>query len=1028
MKLLFNCLLIVIATTVTPNRSDAAEITPQELEFFENRIRPVLAESCYDCHNSLKQKKGGLALDHRSAVLAGGDSGQVIVPGHPEKSLLIQAIRHMKGVEKMPRKSPKLVDEVIADFEEWVRLGAPDSRKTQPTLESLADVKRSWESVRDERKKWWSFQDIKKHRSPAVEDEAWQNTPIDAFIYDSLKEQGLDPSAQADRHTLIRRVSLILTGLPPTMEDVERFVKDSGPDAYERVVDRLLNSTHYGERWARYWMDWYRFSESHGSEGDPRIVYAPIYRNYLIRALNQDIPYNQLLKEHLAGDLIEEPRINHAKGINESAIGTAHLRMNPYGYGVVDAYAEQITFTDNQIDVISKAGMALTVSCARCHDHKFDPISQKDYYRFFGVMISNRPSNIIVDTQEKQDRNKNEIKAVKLKIKQALSEHWLRQLDGFEARLNRPSFKKPPENTHALSAWYQMKKHGDTKFEAFWKNQKKQTRAKLERNQKAVASAASYFDLRKPDTFADFFKTGNGSHGRISPAGSYALHKGGTNVIRGIYPQGIYSHLISDKHAALIGSPRFTVKGNNLFVRSAGEGAQRRYAVRHYPFGGLLHDNHTLSNRQSRWHNSRKLNIWMDDKIHYELKTAKDIISRPGDERSWWGVSEILVGEEAPVNIGVPLNLLAAEATNITNKEQLLDVYRQTLATIIRKWPTDKLSDIEAEFLDTIVFHNVIENQLDQLPAPLKSLIADFRKLEEAIPVPTRAPGVYEADVIDQELLVRGDLNQETDPVARRFLEIFGKRHYSKENSGRLELADDLISDKNPLTSRVLVNRLWNYSFGQGIVASTDNFGRMGRKPSHPELLDYLALYLQDNTWSIKKTIRLMVTSRAFKAQSQSTASTKEKDPANRYHSFYTPRRLDAEAIHDSLYFVAGKNRRAVYDKVIRNNLNPFLSTFNRPVPVTSVSRRPNNNVPAQALTMMNGLTEELSPAVLSRLPEQASRRENLEALFMHCYSRKITESDIILCDAFLGDEPDRESWRRLIAALLNSKEFIYVL
>ena len=999
-------------------------ITEAQREFFEKKIRPVLAEQCYDCHNSNNKKKGGLALDWSQPLRKGGDSGEVIIPGDPNESLLIQSIRHQADVEDMPDKAPKLVDSVIADFTKWVSMGAPDPRHTQPTSTSLEKEVRSWDDVRNDRKKWWSFQPITSPEPPKVNKADWSYNPIDAFVYDRLKQQELLPSDLADSHTLLRRVSLVLTGLPPSPDDVATFTSNKDPKRYEKYVDTLLGSKAYAERWARHWMDWYRYSESHGSEGDPRIAFAQQYRDYLIRALEQDVPYDQLMIEHLAGDLLAKPRLNHETHINESAIGPAHLRMNPFGYGVVDAYQELVAFTDNQVDVVSKATMALTVSCARCHDHKFDPVSQKDYTRFYGVMISNRPATIVVDSQEKQRRHQDAIKQLKPQIKKAFTTYWLSQMESLEDRLEKVKSTKKQHDSDALTPWLRMKEKGPKEFESYWKELQGHVKRVKAHNKKVKEGAVAYYDLRDPKVVATFFKTGNGSHLSPQPAGSFALRGEGENVFQGVYPAGVYSHLISTKHAAVMGSPRMTAAANNLWVRAAGSKANRRYAVRHYPFGGLLHDNHRLDQPVPVWQGSRKMDIWQGEKIHYEFRTARDVINQEGDERSWWGVSEILMGPEAPQSMGAPLSLWVA--TPPVDQASLLEGYETTIQSILNKWMAGTVSDEESEFLGQLLQRNVLNHDMKQLPENVVALVEQYRRLENEIPVPTRAPGVYEADPVDAPFLNRGDHQSEGEAVPRQFLEIFANKPYNK-NSGRLELAQDITSDNNPLTRRVLVNRLWNYVFGAGLVTTTDNFGRMGGQPSHPELLDFLANDFKRNGWSLKKSLKLMVTSHSFKLSSQSNAAAKELDPDNKYLSFFKPRRLDAEAIYDSLHFVAGQNKRAIYDSVIRNRLHPFLTAFNRPVPVTTVSRRPSDNVPAQALSMMNGLAEDLTGHLLNRVDTEREVDVVLRELFVTLYAREATASERMLCGNFLGDNPDTEDWRRLITTLFNSKELIYV-
>ncbi|HAV62362.1 MAG TPA: hypothetical protein DCY13_08370, partial [Verrucomicrobiales bacterium] len=359
--------LALIACCAGPLTLSAS--TARQLEFFESRIRPVLVQECYECHRSEGKRKGGLALDHREALRRGGDSGPAIVPGNPDGSLLLKAIRHENEDLQMPKSGAKLGDAAIADFAEWIRSGAADPRDHPPTEEEIARDS-DWPAVRERRKLWWSFQPIQAHEPPPAAAGASRH-PVDRFINARLQEQGLPAAPPASREVLIRRLSYQLRGLPPTPEEIATFVADTDPAAYEKLVDRYLASPQFGERWARHWMDWLRYAESHGSEGDPMIPYAWRYRDYLIRALNADVPYDQLVKEHLAGDLLPAPRLNGELGLNESAIGPAHLRMVFHGFAPTDALDELVRFTDDQINVVSKAFLGLTVSCARCHDHKF---------------------------------------------------------------------------------------------------------------------------------------------------------------------------------------------------------------------------------------------------------------------------------------------------------------------------------------------------------------------------------------------------------------------------------------------------------------------------------------------------------------------------------------------------------------------------------------------------------------------------------------------------------------------------------
>ena len=310
--------LAIIGTLVVPLRGVFAE-DAAKVELFESRIRPVLIDQCYSCHNSGDTAEGGLAVDHRAAILKGGDSGAALVPGSAKESLLLQVIRHEVDGMRMPQDAPQLDADVIADFEQWIADGAVDPRDKPPSSAELSRLM-SWDGMRDRRMRWWSFQPISDPPPPDVEDERWSEHSIDRFIWTKMTAADLAPSPLADHRTLIRRLTFALTGLPPTPDQIERFIADESADAYARLVDELLASEHFGERWARHWMDWMRYAETHGSEGDPAIPHAWRYRDYLIRALNADVPYDRLVREHIAGDLLPDPRINDEWGINESML------------------------------------------------------------------------------------------------------------------------------------------------------------------------------------------------------------------------------------------------------------------------------------------------------------------------------------------------------------------------------------------------------------------------------------------------------------------------------------------------------------------------------------------------------------------------------------------------------------------------------------------------------------------------------------------------------------------------------------
>ena len=1010
--------------------ADAKQLSTTQIEFFENKIRPILAENCYDCHNSVDKKKGDMALDYRAALL----EADIIVPGKPAESLLIKAIRHAEDVEPMPSKSPKLANAIVENFEEWIRMGAPDPRLKKPTKEGLKSEV-NWEMVREKRKEWWSFQPIKKTTPPEASHPEWNRSAIDQFVYAKLKANGLQPESAASAHTLVRRLHLILTGLPPKPEVVDAFVADPSEAAYEKLVDQLIASKHYGERWGRYWMDWFRYAESYGSEGDPDVPYATQYRDYVIRAINADVPYDQLIHEHLAGDLLEKPRINQKLGLNESAIGPAHLRMVPHGFGVTNAYDEQITFTDNQVDVVSKAILGVTVSCARCHNHKFDPISQKDFYKFYGIMVSSRPAVVNIDSPELQELHKKEITTLKQKLRKQFGMHWLSQIDATIAKLENAKLEKVTDKD-PLGAWAKLKnaKPGSvaTQLQAMRKDYEEGTA----QNEKVKAAATFYADLRDQASYDKWFKSGNGLGSEVSPAGSFALAADGDKALTGIYPAGVYSHLISDKHNGFLNSVFHLAKGERNSIRAIGTGSIARFAMRSYALShGGLHPAARLKPKMN-WVSLKKYKYWNGEKGYYQINTGADSTYKGdgGPERSWFGVFEVYAGNDSMLELGAPIVALPGKLDAITDREALLDYYRKSLKAAVTNWFSGSLSDDQAQLIHAFVSRGLLPNEISELPPHLKAGIENYRKLEAAIRKPVRSVGVVEAEPWDQPLLDRGDYKKEKEPVERGFLEVFPSKPY-KSGSGRRQLAGDMIHQQNTLTPRVIVNRLWHHTFGRGIVASADNFGRLGKEPTHPELLDYLASDLRDNAWSMKHTIKQLVMSRTFRSASSASESSAQKDPSNLYLAYYTPRRLDAEAILDTIRFVAGNGieQRAVYTRAKRNALNPFLKTFNYPIPISTVGVRNLTNVPAQALTLMNGQITKQSAIQWSQrlmgIPQLKTDEERIQAIFKQAYSREARPEELAACLSYLaGDAVDADDpLFQITHAILNSKELIYV-
>jgi hypothetical protein len=924
-----------------------AALTPQQLDFFESRIRPILAQECYECHSTATKQKGGLVLDSRPGWQAGGDSGDVIKPGDPKNSLLFQTLRHEHEDLKMPKNGAKLGAKALADFEQWIREGAPDPRDTPPSKAQI-EKETAWSATLARRKnEWWAFQPIRASSSKSQVSGSSQHetlnlkpetASIDSFIDAELKKQNIPAAPPADPATLARRISYILTGLPPSDSSDKSDPSDQ--------INALLNSPAYGEKWARHFMDWVRYAESYGSEGDPQIPYAYQYRDYLIRAFNDDVPYPQLVKEAIAGDLLPKPRLKN--GLNESAIGIAQLRMVLHGFSPVDSLDEMVTFTDNQIDTVTKAFQALTVSCARCHNHKFDAISQADFYALYGIFTSTHPAVIDVNAPGTGDAIRAELKQLKTQIKTTLIADWLK------SNPPAPTQTDPPRDSPGLGK-FEWLTQGMTKTEA----------------------------------------------------GEFAITEEGMRI----YPGGYFSDLISSIDRAVLYSKRFENPGGSVWFRTAGNGGVKaKYVVQNYPRTGTIHKAAELKDTKDEQLNWRSLDLdfWKGDEIFLQITTAADLPAEFKDGRSWFGLTDVAMTKDKTP----PVSPKASTAS----PHQL-----------ITAWQNDTLSDAQAEALNQLIQSSKLSTKV------ANALLKRYRDLEAKLPAPTRAPGVIEADAKDAALFVRGDHKQPAEIIPRRFLDALDPTPFATKQSGRLELAGRMADMKtNPLTARVIVNRLWHHIFGRGIVATTDNFGKLGDLPTHPELLDFLAQRFIDSGGSIKEMVKLMVSSKAFQRSSQFSVLSSQLDPENKLLSHWSMRRLEAEAIRDSIVTLSGKldttlygesvgsgePRRSIYVKVIRNALDPFLTTFDLPVPFSARGKRDTTNVPAQSLTLLNDskvIDWSRSWALRSA---DAKDEVRIRQMFRQAYSRDASDDEVKQSLAYLAtlQQESSEQARELAA------------
>ena len=1110
--------------------------TPGQLEFFEKEIRPLLVDHCYPCHSSQAASPfAGLRLDSRQAALEGGQSGPAVVSGKPEESLLIQRIQ---GKPVLMPPGGALTQGRIDALTRWVEMGVPWTPDGAIELASASDFDL------DERKRsHWAWQPVRSSSPPTVRNQQWPRGAIDTFLLARLEENGLEPAPPVDRNTLIRRLSFDLRGLPPLPGEIQAFVADSSPGAYERLVGSLLDSPHFGERWARHWMDLVRYSESHGSEGDPDTPFAWRYRDYLIRAFNQDVPYDQLIREHLAGDLLANPRIDEALGINESLLATAHFRLVEHGYQPVDPWEDRIKWTDNQIDVVSKAFQGLTVTCARCHDHKFDAISQRDYYALFGTFYGARPTQRAIDIPERLNTNREQLLELKQQIRAGIAEAWLQEArslaDQFPeakpaggreneapcAPENTPD--KPGESdsekvlekgaqteeagstsspvelsaTEALSAalqkarcepdsplhaWIELGDKRGSRFRKGWRKLIEESQsASRERETFNSANFSTDWDLTGPD-YEDWIGHGVGASSGASKPGEFSLSSEGQRVLEGIYPAGVYTHLLSTKHSAVIQSPRFRIDTDNVSLRVLGGGlSSAQLIVENYavPRGGIYHMRYSPKTDRMTWFRWDTA-YWKGFTGYIELATRGDVTNPKSAKteaetdpaRSAMGASHIVFHnlKELPHETSTPL-LHLLQDSNPGSAGELAQLISDKLLEAIESWRDGTLSENQAEYLDYFVRSDLLARSRVRLQS-IHPLLAEYRALESEVPVPRRAPGVIEESAPDHPLLRRGNHKDPKDPVPRRYLTVLGGRPYLDPRSVRLRLAEEITSPDNPLTARVIVNRTWRYLFGYGLVRTTDNFGKLGEKPTHPELLDHLADRFVKSGYSIKAMVRLLATSKAYRMSSQASLEAQRLDPSNKLHQHANLRRLDAEEIRDSLlrisgrleaspygpsipvYHIIGKSkskglrgavgpldgagRRSIYQEIRRNFHNPFLEAFDLPKPASTRGQRDITNVPSQSLTLLN------SPFVIGQSAEWGkhlaagesnSVESRIEHMFFKALGRRPSKSERERTAGYLSsliqeyETPeyqilaDARLWQDLAHAIFNLKQFIYI-
>ncbi len=859
-------------------------LAADERERFEMEVRPLLAKNCWACHRDTAM--GGLRLDALEPILKGGKSGPAIVAGQPDESLLIQAITHKHERLRMP-PAGKLDSEQIDVLTDWVKRGAywpPADKTTVPKTSEYV--------ITPEQRAFWAFQPIAKPEPPAGSDPRWASTPIDRFVIARLNKEGLRPVARADKRTLIRRATFDLIGLPPTPEEVDAFLNDKSADSFAKVVDRLLSSPHYGERWGRFWLDVARYADDHfNSTQDEPYPNSFRYRNWVIRAFNEDMPYNVFVKAQLAGDQIPS---------------SDPLKYTP-GLGF---YALSPEMQDDRVETTSKGFLGLTVACAQCHDHKFDPIPAKDFYSLQGVFAGTKLDEL------------------------------------------------PLASKDVVEAWSQQKKRVD----------------------------------KQRELVTNFYAAQREQLGQI---------------------------LASQTAQFMLGSRKL----------ASTEGLDAETLERWTKYLGESRKDHSFL---KKWFELISRNASADEFRKAAEEFQELVIAVNEDKKQ--------VDEKNKITLGLnPDRSKVAGASLVSLERDKYVLWRD----LFEKSSKDASGFFKSN--DGVYYYSKgkIERFLEGAwKRYLENQARELARLEKELPdkYPFLQVIADQEKPADMHVLIRGDRNNPGEIAPRRFLAILanGERKPFTHGSGRLDLAEAIVDPRNPLTARVMVNRIWQNHFGRGIVASTSNFGQMGERPTHPELLDYLASRFIESGWSMKAMHREIMLSETYALSAAGDPANDAKDPENRLLWRAGRRRLDIESLRDAILFASGtldttpaekaikfdeKNtRRTVYGFVSRRKLDGTLGLFDFPNPNNTAEGRNTTNVPLQRLFFMNSpFIDHQAEALAKRFTGDDQSR--ISRMYRTLYGRDPDTDELRMGLDFVK----QNSWTNYAQVLLASNEFLFI-
>ncbi len=1032
------------AEPVAPSADDAA--------FFETKVRPLLVTHCSECHSAATgEPEGGLSFDSRADFLA---AAGVAVAGQPDQSMLVQAVRYDGDLQMPP--AGRLPATAIATLEEWVRRGLPWPDDGKAAAQSGFDLDAR-------RAEHWCWQVPVAAEPPTVAAAAWCRGDVDRFVLARLEKAGLAPAPAASPRALVRRAAEVLTGLPPDPADVERVASDPDPAAFDHYVDTLLASPHYGERFARHWLDIVRYAETRGHEFDFPIPNAWRYRDWVVRALNADLPYDRFVVEQVAGDLVQPPRVDGA-GAEESVLGTGFWFLGEEVHSPVDIQQDEADRIDNRVDTFGKAFLGLPLGCARCHDHKFDAISAADYYALAGTVLSASYRQVPFES---------------LPVNRGVAERLAAADAGDRQRLL-------PRVGSVVAA----RPEGEV----------------LGRVRARLATATDNAPPAADEVVIADYTGGNGGPGIISDGVAWRSLPAGQPLPRGdsrgvallphgvVHSDAVWARTTSagerdpgalgglDRAGRVLRTPKVWLTQGVLWHRVRGHVQIFACVDGHVMVLGPLYGNTvTTVDTQGQWRWVRQdLHSGIDWTRGHLVHVEYAAVAGPVD------VAEVVAAAAEPRRADPLATAVAARTEPGSDGDRAIaGLVAEAVAACGADSAAVSAPAPHLAALVNLVVEDPATDWTGGAAAALAHEVATVAAGRATLAAPARltsaiAPAMLDGNGIDQAILLKGSAARRGAVVPRRFLEAIDGRDqpaFPAVTSGRMELARRLVDPANPLTARVIVNRVWHWLFGRGLVATPDNFGRLGEAPVDPlaqALLDRLAVRFRDEGWSLKRLIREIVVSSTWRMSTVADPAALAVDPQNHLLHHAPLRRLEGEAVRDTMLAVSGRldrtvggppvevhlaefhegrgkpasgpldgaGRRSLYTKIRRNFLPGFQLAFDMPVPFQAMGRRTVTNVPAQALVLMNDpfvADQARHWAVRTLADAGATPRARIDAMYRAAFARPPRPEEVAAAEAFLaaqanlhGIDPAAEprhegTWTDLAHALFNAKEFVFL-